>query len=225
MNINEKRSLVVIIIMAFILVLGFLNFNFKGLDFKLDYEEINNKKNSYGKINRSVSISSNNKFKEITPKSLIKKIDNKETFYVYFGSKLCPWCRSVIEVADEVSRKNKIDKIYYVDIWDNDGNEIFRDKYEIKDGKAKLVKKGTKEYYKLLNIIGDLLSDYELTNESEKISVREKRIYAPNFVYFKDGKAVRLVEGVSKKQEDSREKLTKEIIKDENKIFNKFFKK
>ena len=51
-------------------------------------------------------------------------IENKETFYVYFGDELCPWCRSVIEKFIEVAKKNDVKKVYYVKIWDDDHNEI-----------------------------------------------------------------------------------------------------
>ena len=219
-------SILLVVILTIILVLT-LSKNIKnGLEFKLDYEEINGKENKMGKIHREVNISKNNKFVEITQEELVKKVENKETFYVYFGSRLCPWCRSTIEKADEISRKNKIDKIYYIDIWDNEGNEIFRDKYELnKENELKLVYKGTKSYKKMLKVLDNLLEEYTLTDsEGNSVDVGEKRIYAPNYAYIKNGKAIRLVTGISDKQEDSREKLTKDILKDETNIFNKFFK-
>ena len=43
-------------------------------------------------------------------------------------------------------------------------------------------------------------------------------------MYVEKGKAVRLVTGVSDKQEDSREELTDEMLEDEEKIFTEFFK-
>ena len=223
------KKTIAIILIAVIAFIGliFISKNIKsGIEFKLDYEEINGKENSQGKVHREVSINKNNKFIKITPEELVKKVKNKETFYVYFGSRLCPWCRSTIEKADEISRKNKIDKIYYIDIWDSEGNEIFRDKYELdENNELKLVYEGTKAYKKMLKVLDNLLEDYTLTDsEGNSVEVGEKRIYAPNFVYIKKGKAVRLVTGISDKQQDSREKLTKEILKDETNIFNKFFK-
>lgn len=223
-----KKTLAIIIISVLVVIsLFMLSKNIQsGMEFKLNYEEINGKENSNGKINREVSISKNNKFVEITPEELVKKINNNETFYVYFGSKLCPWCRSVIEKADEISRKNNIDKIYYIDIWDDNGNEIFRDKYVLDDdNQLKLVYEGTKSYKKIVKSLNNLLDDYILSDsEGNSVEVGEKRIYAPIFAYYKKGKGVRLVTGISDKQEDSREKLTEEILKDETTIFNNFFK-
>ena len=199
--------------------------NKKALEFKNDYEEINGKENNSGKIHRSITLSENNLFEETTPEDIVKKIENKETFYVYFGSRLCPWCRSVLEMADKVSRENEIEKIYYIDIWDDEGNEILRDKYTINDDNELEVSfEGTESYKKLLEYFDDLLSDYTLVdNDGKAVETNEKRIYAPNFVYVKDGKAIRLTERISQKQNDSREELTEEMLKDEEELFNKFF--
>ena len=221
-----KKILLISLITLSIIMTGCKKENKKALEFKNDYEEINNKENKMGKVHRKITLSENNKFVETTPAEILKKIENKETFYVYFGSRLCPWCRSVIEKADEVSRNKKISKIYYVDVWDDEGNEIFRDKYEIVDGELKQTFEGSKEYKKILNSINqDLLRDYTINKEDGSVvEVGEKRIYAPNFVYFEKGKGIKLITGKSEKQIDSREDLTKGMLKDEEKLFNEFFK-
>ena len=200
--------------------------NKEALAFKKDYESINGKTNASGKEHRTVKISEDNPYITITAKEALEKMEKGETFYIYFGDKLCPWCRSVIEKSIEVAKKNKVDKIYYVAIWDDDGNEILRDKYEITPkNEINKVSDGAEEYSKLLEKLDGVLSDYTLTNSKDKkVKVGEKRIYAPNFIYIKDGKAVKLTEGISEKQEDSREELTEEILKDEEKLFDEFFK-
>ena len=198
--------------------------NKSAIAFKQDYEEINGKVNKNGKEHRTIKIDENNKFVETTAEEIVKMIENKETFYVYFGSRLCPWCRSTIGMADKISRDNDIEKIYYVDIWDDEGNEILRDKYTINDGKLEKVSDATESYKKLLEYFNDYLEDYTLTdNSGNKISVGEKRIYAPNYVYVENGKVLRLTTGTSDKQKDSREELTEEILNDEEKMFNEFF--
>lgn len=192
--------------------------------FKEDYEALNGKTNKSGKEHRTVNIDEKNPFMEVSASKILEMINNKKTFYVYFGSSLCPWCRSAIEKATEISKKMKINRIYYVDIWDEEGNEILRDKYELKDNKATKTQDGTEEYYKLLEAFKSVLSDYKLTNDKGKsVSTKEKRIYAPNYIYVKNGKAVKLVEGTSDKQKDSREELTEEMLQDEEKIFTEFF--
>ena len=195
------------------------------LAFKNDYEELNGKTNKSGKEHRTISISEDNRFVEITMEELMKKIDSGDSFYVYFGSRLCPWCRSVIEMADKVSRENDIEKVYYIDIWDDEGNELIRDKYTIdENNKLVLEKEGTEEYKRLLELFGSLLRDYTLTdNNGDEVAVGEKRIYAPNYFYINKGKAVRMITGKSDTQKDAREELTEEMLKDEEEKFDKFF--
>lgn len=192
--------------------------------FKEDYEKLNGTTNKSGKEHRRVNISEDNPFIEVSADEIVKKIDNKETFYVYFGSTLCPWCRSVIESAIKVAKQNNIKTIYYVDIWDDNGKEILRDKFEVKDKKAVKVQDGTESYYKLLESFNDLLRDYKVTENDKEYETGEKRIYAPNYFYIKDGKAEKLVTGKSDKLTDSRGELTDEIKKDQENIFNDFFK-
>ena len=73
--------------------------------------------------------------------------------------------------------------------------------------------------------MGNVLEDYTLTDENgDTISFGEKRIFAPNFIYVEKGKAKKIESGSSEKQTDSRMKLTDEMLKDEEKKFNEFFK-
>lgn len=195
------------------------------LKFKKDYEDNNGKLNIAGKEHRTVEISKDNPFVYATDLDIVDKIENKETFYVYFGSTLCPWCRSVIEKFIEVANERGVKKVYYVDIWDSEGNEIMRDKYKVNDdGTLELVNEGTEAYRKLLAYFDSVLSQYNLTLNGNKVSTGEKRIYAPNFIYVENGEAKDLVEGISDKQTDSREDLTEEMLNDEEEIFNNFFK-
>ena len=199
---------------------------YKGpLEFKEEYESLNGQTNSSGKEHRSVSIAEDNPFFYITAEELIEKMDSGETFYVYFGSKLCPWCRSVIEKAIEVAKEKKINKIYYIDIWDEEGNEILRDKYILdSNNEPQQIVSGTDSYSEILTRFNHLLSDYTLEDkEGNKIDIGEKRIYAPSFFFVKNGVAEALVEGTSDKQSDSRGELTEEILTDEEEIFSKFF--
>ncbi len=220
----KKRILIVVLT---ILAVGFLTgcSSKSAKEFKESYEALNGTTNKSGKEHRSVKIDSNNPFEKVEASEIVEKINNKESFYVYFGDELCPWCRSVIEKFIEVANKNNIKKVYYVKIWDKEGTEILRSKYELDDNnELKEVIKGTDEYYKLLESFNDLLSDYTLTDkDGNKVDVHEKRIFAPNFVYVKDGVAVKLVDGISDKQKDAREELTKEMLTDEEKTFNEFF--
>lgn len=221
----RSKLIILTIALLSIITLTACTKNKDAIAFKNDYESVNGKENKNGKAHRTLTISENNPFVTVAPEDIVKKIEAKETFYVYFGSKLCPWCRSAIEKAIEVANDYEIKTIYYVDIWDDEGNEILRDKYVLDDeGNPKLESEGTEAYKKLLEAFDNVLENYTLTNDNdEKVDVGEKRIYAPNYIYVKDGKAKKLVTGNSDKQKDSREELTKEILADEQEQFEGFF--
>lgn len=194
------------------------------LEFKTSYESLNGKTNASGKEHRTVTINEENPFVTTTAEEIVKKIENKETFYVYFGDKLCPWCRSVVEKAVELANNNNIYTVYYVPIWDDEGNEILRDKY-IVNAKGNLEKtiEGTEAYYKLLEYFDSFLRDYTLKNGNKTIMSGEKRIYAPNFMYVENGVLTRMTTGKSERQMDSREELTAEMLRDEEEAFKTFY--
>lgn len=201
--------------------------NKEAINFKKNYESLNGITNQSGKEYRTVTINKNNPFVKSDAKEIIEKIVAGENFYVYFGSSLCPWCRSSIEKAVEVANNNGIDKVYYVDIWDEEGNEILRDKYTLDDsGNAVKIVDATDEYVTLLEYLSDILPDYTYAankNGGSKLDINEKRIYIPLFVYIANGKPIRSTSGLSDLQEKSRDELTPEILADEEKLFDDFF--
>ena len=188
-------------------------------DFKKEYESLN------GDEYRSVSIPKNNPIVFASANEIVEKLKNNETFYVYFGSEYCPWCRSVIEKALEVANNKNIDKIYYVSIWDGSHNEILRDTFALNEkGEAYASKTGTEDYYELINRLSSVLDDYVLTNDKgEKIPCNEKRIFAPTFIYVENGQALRKETGISSLQSKSNDELTDEIKADEEAKFSEFF--
>lgn len=212
---------ILICILALLLICGCSN-ETESKKFKKDYESLNGKSSSYGEY-RTLNIDENS-FVFSSSDEIIKMIENNESFYVYFGDKACPWCRSVIEKAITISKKYSVSKIYYINIWDDNHNEILRDKYELKDGVPVKVSDGDKNYQKLLEYFNDYLKDYTLTDEENNIiNVGEKRIFAPTFIYVENGKAIRETTGISEKLTSPFDELTEEILKDEEKLFNDFF--
>lgn len=198
------------------------------IKFKKEYEKLNTVEMIEGENYRNLDISEDNPFIYVTAEDIVSKIEAKETFYVYFGSGKCPWCRSVIETFISVANEENIkENIYYVDIWDENHNEILRDKYELDNkNNPKEVSKGTDAYYKLLDYFNDFLQDYTLSTSKGKIvTVGEKRIFAPSFVYVENGETKDLVTGLSQKQTSYNSELTTDIIKDEENIFKEFFNK
>jgi len=182
--------------------------------FKQEYESINGEE-LYGKKARTLTISEDNPFIYSNAKEILDKMDNNETFIVYFGFKTCPWCRSVIEELINVANENNIDKIYYVDVKD------IRDVKELdEDGNVKTTKEGTKNYYKLVDELEDILENYTLeTEDGEEKELDEKRIYAPNVVAVVNGKAEQMEDGTPESLTDPFQELTKEIKEDINEEF------
>lgn len=187
------------------------------LKFKEEYEKINNEKTSYGTINREVSISKDNPFIYKSAEEINEMIENKETFAVYFGFAACPWCRSVIETLIETAKEKGLDTIYYVDVYD------IRDQLKLDDNGGVVVdRKGSDAYYKLLENLDNVLTDYTLTDsDNNSVATGEKRIFAPNVVSIINGKASLLATGISEKQTAPYAVLTPEIKKDTKDAFVK----
>ena len=211
-----KKKVVLIIIL--LIVLGAINcllyqFDIKqkstdAYKFKQEYEELNGEKSQSGKKYRELNISKNNKIKYSTAKEIVKKMDNGETFVVYFGFAKCPWCRSMIENLLDLAEKNDTD-IYYVDVLD------IRDIKEVQDGEIVETRIGDEYYLKLLTKMKNVLDNYELQDEDgKKYDMDEKRIYAPNVVAVVNGKAETKVEGISEDLKDPYGKITEKMKKD-----------
>lgn len=178
--------------------------------FKNEYESYNNKKNNNDVAYRNVSIPEKNPFIYASAEDIVKKIENKETFVVYFGFSTCPWCRSVLGTLIEEAKKLELEEIYYVDVYD------IRDTYTLDDNnKAQKSKDGSEGYMDLIEILKDVLDDYTLTTSKGKtVKVGEKRIFAPNVVSIVDGEAKGMTSGISSKQTDAYMELTDKMLEE-----------
>lgn len=218
-----KKVLIIACISILIVVLGVFGIKYINKDkkvytadelkFKEDYESLNGEKNSSGKNYRVLKISKDNNMIYSSVSEVLKKIENKETFVVYFGFNSCPWCRSVLNELISASNDLNINKIYYVNVREN-GVDI-RDTLEYKDGNIVKTKEGVEGYDKLLEVFNDVLSDYSLSDsDGNKIDSKEKRIYAPNVIAIVNGKAAKLTSGISDSQNDAYMDLTNEMKKE-----------
>jgi len=78
---------------------------------------------------------------------------------------------------------------------------------------------------KLLDLMGDVLSDYKVTDDDgNEYDTNEKRIYAPNVVAVVNGKATKMVEGVSEDLKDPYGKITKKQNEESKKQLECIFK-
>lgn len=197
--------------------------------FKSEYEDLNDKDASEGKKYRVLSISDTNPIKYSTASDIVNKINNNESFVVYFGFSECPWCRSILEALLESANEYEVDTIYYVDV------KNIRDKYELDTETNTAVRtvEGTDGYYQLINKLSNVLDDYEplkyevkQKNRKKKVvtvDIDEKRIYAPNVVLVKNGVGVLMTTGISDKLDDPYMELTDEIKNYSKTEFNKLF--
>ena len=208
-----KKIGILVLLLSIFLITGCVDKNSDAYKFKKEYESINNKDNGHGNKHRSLSIPDDNPFVYPTCKDIVEKINNKETFVVYFGFKECPWCRSVLPELINVAKDKEIEKIYYVDVKD------VRDVKEYVDGEIKTTKMGDKYYIELISILDKVLDEYTLSTDEGEISTGEKRIYAPNIIAIGEGEPIQMETGISDELKDPYSKLSKKIKKY---AYNKF---
>lgn len=209
---NKLFMIIVTVLAAVVLVLNIqkvITNNTDNIKLKEEYEKLNGKKNDQGKKYREITIDSKNKIVYKTTEEVLELIDKKKSFVLYFGFDTCPWCRSVVPTLASISKELN-QEVYYIDVKD------IRDTYELDDdNKPKLIKKGSKDYSKLLEKLEPVLEDYTLTDsDNNGIEVGEKRIYAPSIISVIDGEAKELTTGISDKQTEGYMKLTKEMEKE-----------
>ena len=220
---NDKKFLILAVVLAaLLLTLSLLKMpgkitNKDAINVKEEYENLNGKTNENSKKKyRTVKIDSKNKIVYSSAKEVLKMMEEKKSFVVYFGFDSCPWCRSVVENVSKISKELDED-IYYVDV-----KEI-RDVYELDDeNKPKLTKEGDKNYLKIIKKLDSVLKEYTLTTDDDnEVKVGEKRIYAPNIVSIIDGSAKELTTGLSDKQTDGYMTLTDEMKQESYKKIKK----
>ena len=209
---NKKKRTMIFVICLFLLVTFGIVYIFSELyaehdipittvtdayKFKNEYESVNNNDLGNGKKVRELTVADNNPFVYKTPEELVKMIEDDKTFAVYFGFNTCPWCRSVLTSLIDSALEKGVKKVYYVDIKD------IRDTFELNDSnEAVRTKEGTDAYYRLLELLNPVLTDYTpLKYETKKgktkeVKIDEKRIYAPNVVIVKNGEAVSMESGI-----------------------------
>ena len=211
----KKIEVIVILLISVFLLTECVDKNSDAYKFKKEYESINNEANGKGNKYREVSISTDNPFIYQTPEELLERVNNKESFVVYFGFKECPWCRSIIEELIKASKDKNVDKIYYVDVLH------IRDVKELdENGDIKVIEDGNAAYLQLIEKFSNVLDDYTLND----VNVGEKRIYAPNIIAVSNGKAIQLETGISEELNDPYSKLTNKMKKYSYNKFKCLFK-
>ena len=193
-------------------------------EFKESYESLNGTVNASGKEHRTITIPDNNPFVCSDIDTAIAKMDAGESFYLYVGDPKCPWCRAIIETACAKAEEYGIKEILTINIWDEAGNEVLRDKYELKDGTPVCVNEGLAGYAELLKRADAFLDEYTVKDEAEQeVSVGEKRIFAPTYFRIENGAVVRMTTGIPEELSDPRSKLTQAQLQEMASDFDRFF--
>ena len=187
----ENKSKILTILVAIILVITLIGTYMKANDnennkeqtdainFKEEYESLNGTY-AYNDIKfPKVSLIDENPFVYKDASEVVETLKNG-TGIIYLGFPKCPWCRNAVNVLQYVN----VDEIIYLDMSD------VRDTYELVNGSVTKTKDGSKEYYEMLDLLNDILMDYELENDGVKYQTGEKRIYVPLVVGVKEGKIV-----------------------------------
>ena len=223
----KKINILLVMLAAIFMLTGCEFKESDALKFKNAYEDLNKQETAEGVKYRSISIDKDNPIVYTTFKEVKEKIDNKETFIVYVGFSACPWCRTVIPYILEAAKENKIDKIYYVNVReDNTKESDLRGYYKVnEEGKVVYDIYPDKYYHDILNSLNDLLEPYTITDENENVyETGENRLYAPTLIVYKKGKAKIAEDCISESQKDGYQKITKTMIKDMKAKATKVFK-
>jgi len=198
------------------------------LNFKEEYEKVNGKTIKDDLKQRSLNIPDDNPYIEVSIDEIVNKINNKESFYLYVGDALCPWCRSGIEKMIEVAKKEGIKDIYYIQFWDDDHKELLRDVYdvEIKGKKVKYVKTqdAAPGYDVLLDKVKDYVQNYTINKDGKTYDVGVKRIYGGDHFKFVNGECSKYVSLRVDKLNNALDELTEDVLKQQDEIFTSLFK-
>ena len=214
-----KKKLLLVLLLVLSLGLYGCGKQKDGEKFKEEYESVNGQKSGENTI-RTLSIPKDNPFIYKETKDIVKAIQDKETFVVYFGFVTCPWCRSVLPYLIKTAEENNIDEIYYVDI------KNLRDtvEYDEETGELKTTKEGDKDYLKLVDLLSSVLNKYSISDANgNDVSDGRKRIYAPNVVVIENGIPLKMESGISDYQDEPYMELNERIIEDTEKKFNDLF--
>lgn len=188
---TKKKILIMFlpILLLITAILGYLkltNVESDSIKFKNEYESLNGKK-KYIEMN----VEKNNKVKYSNYDEIFDILNNK-TGIIYLGYAECNDCRYAINTLFDVIKDNKIDDtIYYLD------NHLDRDSYVLSDTELVYERdkngkeiKGTDNYFKLLEILDDHLSQYIIYFEEVEYDVGEKRLHFPSVIFVKDGEVL-----------------------------------
>ena len=204
------------ILCAFVIIATVIKFTYNtntdAIKFKKEYEKDN-------KELINLKIDKNNKIKYSSYKE-IENIIKSGTGIIYLGTPSSNWCRNVVNPLIDVVNDNDISTIYYLDISkDMDYYTVEDDTltYMIDDNGKEL--KGTDDYFDLVDLLSDYLTEYKIELDDKEYTSNNKRIYLPTVIFVKNGSIVDYHVSTVVSHINENEKLTKDQYKELYEIF------
>ena len=193
-----KKKLIVLGVLGIVLV-GMVTFFFftqrkkaisDAIKFKEEYEAYNEKTTEDGEVYPTVLVDKNNIMYYATSKEIIDVL-KKGTGVIYFGSPSDPWSRNAVNVLLQASESTALNRIYYLDLTKK------QDYYEANNGKIEKVKEGSKDYYEIVDLLKENLTNYLVNDGEYTIDTGAKRIFMPFVVFVQNGKIISTKEGTT----------------------------
>lgn len=198
---NEYGKMIIaLVLIALVLVACYCGYQYKSGNwegvvkqtedekkFETEYETLNGTANEEGVAHKTVNILKDNNVKYLSLEEADKMLE-EGSGVIYFGFASCPWCRNLVPTLLDVAKEEELEEIYYVNLLDEEGNDL-RSKYTLNNkNKPKKEKDASMEYYNILASLSEYLSQYVLYTEAGKeVEVPEKRLSAPTVVAVKEG--------------------------------------
>lgn len=221
-----KKKIIIGSIILVVIIVGIIFVTLNNKDeakFKQDYESLNGTtRKEDGAIYHNVDIPKDNRMKYVDAKEATKLI-KEGTGILYLGANWCPWCRNAAPVLIEAAQNQNLKTIYYLDM------DKVRNIWEVKNNKLIKTQKEQDGYYDLLKALDSVLEKetYKITDKDKEYDTKEKRIYMPSVVSFKEGKILDMHVGTVELDKDQTKysTLTKKQEKELLKIYEDMIKK
>ena len=195
----KRKYIIIICSLVICLLVGILSYLFLTVDDKDSDGKKFKEEYSY------IEIDEDNPFVYKSASDIVDLIKNKDTFLVYFGYPEDEKVKELLPKIVSTIKSNKIDKVYYVNL------KKIRNEVIFNGTELETVKIGTQGYYDLLDILNDLLGNYNVKNDKGKNLDAGKRIEAPTVLAVVKGEATKLVDSRSKDFEEDLNGVINEI--------------
>ena len=128
----------------------------------------------------------NHVFEELEINDVLKKLENKKSFYLILGFPECPWCQAIMPVLNDVAKDNKVKTIYYINIKQIRDNSEAVGHNEYKQLEENYFKDALDVEKNRLNTVYKMLKkkfDFKTISEITGLSLKEIKYLSKNLDY------------------------------------------